>query len=76
MSTTSFALGIVSVLCGFLFVVPILGLIFGIIGKRREPAGTTLAVWGIVLNAVVLVGWIVLLILLIVTGAFTVIFRQ
>ncbi|PPG92264.1 hypothetical protein C5C39_04335 [Rathayibacter sp. AY1F3] len=30
------------------------GLVFGILGLRREPTGRTLSIWGIVLNSVML----------------------
>lgn len=51
---TSFVLGIVSVVAGWTFIAPIVGLIFGIIALRRRTADRTLAIWGVVLNSVML----------------------
>lgn len=53
-SLTSLILGVTSVFFGLTVIAPIAGLVFGILGLRREPTGRTLAVWGIVLNAVML----------------------
>ncbi|KQQ04285.1 hypothetical protein ASG06_11900 [Rathayibacter sp. Leaf185] len=49
---TSLILGVTSVFFGLTVIAPVAGLVFGILGLRREPAGRTLAIWGIVLNAV------------------------
>ncbi|WP_208544657.1 DUF4190 domain-containing protein [Rathayibacter sp. VKM Ac-2759] len=51
-SLTSLILGVTSVFFGLTVIAPVAGLVFGILGLRREPAGRTLAIWGIVLNAV------------------------
>lgn len=67
-SIASFALGIVSLLCGFTLIAPVIGLILGVVGRKNEPAGKTLATWGIVLNILALVGWIILTIVLVGTG--------
>ncbi|MBO0985543.1 hypothetical protein IOC53_16920 [Rathayibacter sp. SD072] len=53
-SLTSLILGVTSVFFGLTVVAPVAGLVFGILGLRREPAGRTLAIWGIVLNSVML----------------------
>ncbi|PPI50967.1 DUF4190 domain-containing protein, partial [Rathayibacter iranicus] len=53
-SLTSLILGVTSVFFGLTVVAPAAGLVFGILGLRREPSGRTLAIWGIVLNAVML----------------------
>ncbi|MBF4463536.1 hypothetical protein ITJ46_13820 [Rathayibacter sp. VKM Ac-2878] len=50
----SLLLGIISIFFGFLILAPTAGLVFGILGVRREPTGRTMAVWGIVLNSVML----------------------
>ncbi|PPI72859.1 hypothetical protein C5D98_03950 [Rathayibacter rathayi] len=39
---------------GLTVIAPVVGLVFGILGLRREPTGRTLSIWGIVLNAVML----------------------
>ena len=61
-SITSLVLGLVSLLAGFTLVVPIVGFIFGVIGYRREPAGHGMAIAGLVINGIMLVGWVLLLI--------------
>ncbi|MDZ5146374.1 hypothetical protein [Microbacterium testaceum] len=53
-STASMILGIVSIFLGFTLVIPLTGLILGIIGARKEPAGVRMAITGMILNGVVL----------------------
>ncbi|KZX19714.1 hypothetical protein [Rathayibacter tanaceti] len=53
-SLTSLILGVTSVFFGLTVIAPVAGLVFGILGLRREPTGRTLSIWGIVLNAVML----------------------
>ncbi|NRD09881.1 DUF4190 domain-containing protein [Rathayibacter agropyri] len=53
-SLTSLILGVTSIFFGLTVVAPAAGLVFGILGLRREPTGRTLAIWGIVLNGVML----------------------
>ncbi|MFC5338874.1 DUF4190 domain-containing protein [Leucobacter denitrificans] len=53
-AVTSFVLGIASIVAGWTFVAPIVGLIFGIISLRRRTAERTLALWGVWLNAAML----------------------
>lgn len=48
---TSFVLGIASVISGWTFVVPVVGLVFGIVALRRKTTERTLALWGVWLNA-------------------------
>lgn len=55
-SIASLVLGLVSIVAGFTFLVPIGGLVLGIVGLQREPASRTMAIWGVVLNTVMLVG--------------------
>jgi len=38
------------------FFVPVAGLVLGIMALQREPASRTMAIWGIVLNSVMLAG--------------------
>jgi hypothetical protein len=59
LSITAFALGLASVLLGQTWLVPIAAIVLGAMGYRREPAGRTLAVWGIVLGSVMAFGWLV-----------------
>ncbi len=56
LSVTSFVLGLASIVFGWTFVAPIAGLVVGIVALGREPLGKTFAVWGIVLNALMLFG--------------------
>jgi hypothetical protein len=51
--------GIASVVFGQTFLVPAAAIVLGILGLRREPHGRTMSIWGIVLGAVMLFGWIV-----------------
>ena len=53
---SSLVLGLVSILAGFTLVVPAGGLVLGILALKREPASRTMAIWGIVLNGVMLAG--------------------
>ncbi|GAB3581160.1 hypothetical protein GCM10027406_21800 [Leifsonia lichenia] len=56
LSITSFVLGLSSIVFGWTFVAPLAGLVVGILALGREPQGKTIAVWGIVLNAIMLAG--------------------
>lgn len=56
LSIASLVIGLASIVASWTFVAPIVGLVLGIIGLQREPAGRTFAIWGIVLNAVLLAG--------------------
>ena len=56
LSITSFVLGLASILFSWTFVAPLAGLVVGILALGREPYGKTFAVWGIVLNAIMLAG--------------------
>lgn len=62
MSITSLVLGLVSIFAGLTLIVPIVGLVFGILGAKREPAGRGMALAGMILNGVMLLGWILVLI--------------
>ncbi len=68
MSIASLVLGLVSIFTGFTGVVPILGLILGVIGLKREPAGKSMAIAGLIINALALIGWILLIIVVVVIG--------
>jgi hypothetical protein len=56
LSITSFVLGLASIAFGWTLVAPVAGLVVGIMALKREPLGRTFAIWGIVLNAVMLAG--------------------
>ncbi|WP_235508278.1 DUF4190 domain-containing protein [Agromyces sp. Soil535] len=55
-SISSLVLGLVSIVASYTFFVPIVGLVLGVLALKREPASRTMAIWGIVLNAVMLAG--------------------
>ncbi|MEO6201467.1 MAG: hypothetical protein ABIX44_09915 [Cryobacterium sp.] len=69
LAVTSLVLGLLSIFAGWTFLVPLAGLTVGILSLRREPQNRTVAIWGIVLNAVVLAGVVVLALLLLVAIA-------
>ncbi len=55
-SVASLVLGIASLVFGYTVVVPIVGLVLGILGLKREPSSKAMAWWGIVLNGLTLLG--------------------
>jgi hypothetical protein len=60
LGTASLVLGICSLLAGWTFVAPLVGLCLGIASRGREPAARGRAGWGILLNVVALAVWILL----------------
>jgi hypothetical protein len=64
----SLVLGIVSIFAGWTFLAPIAGLVLGIMALTREPHNRTMAIWGIVLNAVLLAGSVLLALLAVIAG--------
>jgi hypothetical protein len=65
LSITSFVLGLVSIFFGFVFLVPLAGLVLGILALKKEPTARGFAIAGIWINAVML-GLVVLFVILIV----------
>lgn len=63
LSISSLVLGLVSIFAGWTFFAPIAGLVTGIMALDREPHSRTMAIWGIVLNAVMLAGSLLVVIL-------------
>ncbi|MCH1882290.1 DUF4190 domain-containing protein [Agrococcus sp. ARC_14] len=63
LSIVSLVLGLASVFLGLTFLVPIAGIVTGAMARKREPAGRTIALWGIWLSIVMLVVGILLWIL-------------
>jgi len=63
LSIASLVIGLVSIVLGYTFVLPIVGLILGVLGLKREPAGRGMAIAGIVINAIILVFVVLSLIL-------------
>lgn len=54
----SLVLGATSLVAGFTFVAPFVGLVLGVVSRRREPDATGFSTAGIVLSLVALVGWV------------------
>ena len=54
LAVSSFVLGIVSVASGWILIVPLTGLILGLVALRQRTAERTLTIWGIVLNGAML----------------------
>ena len=59
LSTLSLVGGIVSIVFGQAFLIPIAAIILGVLGYRQEPTGRPFAVWGIVLSGIALFGWLI-----------------
>ncbi|MBT2533579.1 DUF4190 domain-containing protein [Arthrobacter sp. ISL-48] len=60
LSIASMVLGICSIFLGWTFIAPIVGFVLGIIGLQREPAAKGMAVTGVILNGLMLLGWALL----------------
>jgi hypothetical protein len=63
LSIVSLALGAASLVFGFTFFVPLAGVIVGVLGYRQEREARALSVWGIVLSALAVFGWVLVAIL-------------
>lgn len=72
LGTASLVLGICSLLAGWTFFAPIVGLCLGIASRSREPLARGRSGWGIFLNLIALAVWVLVLALLLVGGAFAV----
>lgn len=64
-SLASLVLGIVSVVFGFTFFLPLVGVVLGVSGARTEPAGRGIAIAGIIVNLVCMAFWIVIILMLV-----------
>lgn len=62
-SIASLVIGIVSLLSGYTFLVPIIGIIVGVMARRREPSGRVLATWGIWLSVIAMVLGVIIVVL-------------
>lgn len=58
LSTLALIAGITSIALGQTFFVPLAAIVLGVLGYSREPFGRAFAVWGIVLGALSIFGWI------------------
>ena len=72
LGTASLVLGVCSLLAGWTFFAPIVGLCLGVASRSREPLARGRAGWGILLNLVALAVWVLVGALLVVGGAFAV----
>ncbi len=72
LGTASLVLGICSLLAGWTFLAPVVGLCLGIASRSREPLARGRAGWGILLNLIALAVWILVGVLLVVGGALAV----
>ncbi|MDD7384813.1 MAG: hypothetical protein SPI12_06230 [Actinomycetaceae bacterium] len=74
-ATTSVVIGVASILAGWLFVAPLIGIWFGVKSKKLEPYARHRANWGIGLNLLAIFGWFIVVIVGLATGVlFSVIF--
>ena len=62
LSVLALVLGIVSLVFGQTFFLPVAAIVLGFLARTREPASRTMGTWGIVLGFVSLFGWLLLLI--------------
>ncbi len=51
-SITAMIFGLSSILLGWTLIVPILAIVFGVVGLRKEPSGRAFAITGIVSGAI------------------------
>jgi len=58
-SIVAFALSVAAIAFGQGFPLAVLGIVFGVVGYRQEPAARSFSVWAIVLGGVALFGWII-----------------
>ena len=58
LSILSLVAGVAAIPLGHLFVLPIAAIVLGFIARDREPAGRSLANWGIGLGFVLLFWWV------------------
>lgn len=75
LSIASMVLGILSLFFGWTVVVPIVGVVLGAMGLKREPEGRTFALAGLWINGAILVLGLILLVIVIVAisiGIFTI----
>ena len=69
--TASLLLGICSLLAGWTLIAPILGMILGVSSRGSEPFARGRAGWGIFLNLIAMLGWIIAVVAVVAAGAGT-----
>ncbi|MFC7581605.1 hypothetical protein ACFQ23_02325 [Schaalia naturae] len=68
LGTASLVIGLVSLLAGWTFIAPIIGIVLGVRSRREEPYARSIAGWGVALNVFCMLGWLVLGLLLLAFG--------
>lgn len=58
-AVVSLVLGVFSLVAGWTLLVPLVGLVLGVSSRHREPAAGTMAWWGIALNLLAMLGWLI-----------------
>ena len=66
--TASLLLGICSLLAGWTLVAPILGVIRGVSSRGSEPLPRGRAGWGIFLNLIAMLGWVIAVVAVLAAG--------
>lgn len=66
--TASLLLGMLSLLAGWTLIAPLVGLILGISSRGSEPFARGRAGWGIFLNILAMIGWVIAFVLLAAAG--------
>ena len=66
--TASLLLGVLSLLAGWTLIAPLVGLILGISSRGSEPFARGRAGWGIFLNILAMIGWVIAFVLLAAAG--------
>lgn len=62
MSVASMVIGLVNILLGWTVILPIIGLVLGIVGLRKEPTARGMAITGVILSGIIVLGWVVIFI--------------
>ncbi|AAT89962.1 hypothetical protein ATY41_03255 [Leifsonia xyli subsp. xyli] len=68
LSITSMVLSLVSIVFGFPGILPLISLILGIVGLRKEPAGREMALTGVILSSLILLVWVMIVAFVIVAA--------
>ncbi|WP_166873087.1 DUF4190 domain-containing protein [Salinibacterium sp. ZJ450] len=70
LSILALVLGIVSLVFGQTFFIPVAAIVLGFLARTREPASRTMGTWGIVLGFVSLFGWLLVILPILFFGPF------